>query len=350
VATERTVCRSLTLFQAAKEKNPTLDDSPHARNLGNQSTSPQQSIGYLLKALELHPRENLERGQIHETYARALFDLGRTREAVEELESAFAAGRRTPRLIEQLRNQYRKVKQLDKLLAFDSQLVKLFPHNSMYHNNYGLTLMQAGQWPAAIEQFQSAIRQDSRNAETLNNLGAAYDHLGDIRQAGGCYQQALQCKPDYAEAHFNLGFLLYRMDVIQEAISHLEAAVSLKPDYVNAHFLLAKCYQVVHQHAKAVAAGRTALELARSKKQDRLAADIEKCWRAWPPGRQVTPTVWLPPAGRRGQEPTFPRFHALRGNAPHRTLCVPWGGTSFVVTPYAAMRSDNLVAPPRKIS
>ncbi len=266
-----------TLFQAAKEKNPDcwmIHETLATWEINNHR--PQESIGYLLKALELHPREDSDRGQIHEAYARALFELGRTHEAIEELESAFAAGRRTPRIIEQLRTSYRQTKESGKLLEFDSQLVELFPRSSMYHNNYGLTLMQAGQWPAAIEQFQSAINLDSRNAEAFNNLGAAYYHLRDIRQAGNCYQQALQCKPDYAEVHYNLAGLLYQMDAIQEAINHLEAAVSLKPDYVKAHFLLAKCYQIAHQNAKALAAGRTALEIARSKKQDSVAADIEK--------------------------------------------------------------------------
>jgi protein O-mannosyl-transferase len=276
-----------TLFQAAKEKNPDCWMIYHTLGtceLANHR--PKESIEYLLNALRLHPHEDPDSGQIHETYARALFQLGRTREGVEELEAAFAAGRRPPVLIDKLRNSYKQTKDQDKLLAFDAELTDLFPGNPAYHNNYGLTLIQAGQAPAAIQQFQRAIELDHMNAEAFNNLGAVYYRLGlakgpesgqgDIRQAVGCYQQALKCNPDFAEAHYNLGGLLYQMDAISDATAHLEEAVRLKPNYVMAHFFLAKCYKVAHQDAQALAAGRRALEAARAAKQARMAAEIDK--------------------------------------------------------------------------
>ncbi len=205
-----------------------------------------------------------------------MFALGRTKEGVEELESAFTAGRRTLALIDRLRRAYREAKESDKLLDFDARLISLFPQNPAYHNNYGTTLMEAGQLPAAVEQFQQAINLDRQDAEAFNNLGVACFRAGKIGLAVGCYEQALQCKPDYAEAHYNFGGLLYRADKIPEATAHAEAAVKIKPDYFKAHFLLAKCYHVAHQDTKALAAGKLALEQARSKKQDHVAADIEK--------------------------------------------------------------------------
>jgi len=268
-----------TLFQAAKEENPDCWMIHHTLGMWElKRNRPQESIEYFVKALDLHPQEDIDRAQIHENYGIALFELGQTREGIKELESAFAAGRRMPWVIQKLRDAYREAREIDKLLDFDSQLTSLFPSNSMFHYNYGLTLAQAGRLPEAIEQYQRAIKLDPTNAEAFNNLGAAYYYRRDIPRAVRCYQQALQCKPDYAEAHYNLGglFYLYRADAIQDAIAHLEAAVSLKPDYVNAHFMLAKCYQVTRQNEKAVAEGRRALEVARSKKQNRTAAEIQK--------------------------------------------------------------------------
>jgi protein O-mannosyl-transferase len=266
-----------TLFQAAREKNPDcwmIHETLGTWELGNKR--PDEAIGYFLKAFELHPREDVDRGQIHEKYAAALFATNRTAEGLEELEAAFAAGRRTPAIIDKLRSSYRQARDIDKLLAFDAEFVDVFPGNPVCHNNYGLTLFRAEKVEAAIEQFQQAIKLDSANAEAFNNLGVAYYMLGDIGKAGGCYEQALRCKPDYAEAHFNLGGLLHRAEAIPDAILHLEAAVKLKPDYVKAHFLLGKCYQIAHQDDKAVAAGRRALEAARSAKQGGMAAEVEK--------------------------------------------------------------------------
>jgi len=265
-----------TLFQAAKEKNP--DCWMIYQTLGTwelQHDRPQESIECFLKALDLYPREDTDRAQIHANYGCALFKLGRTREGVREFELAFAAGKRTPAIIEKLRKTYRDAREIDKLLDFDLRLTSLFPRNSMFHNNYGLTLAQTDRLPQAIKQYQLAIELEPQNAEAFNNLGAAYYLRGEVQPAAGCYRQALQCKPDYAEAHCNLGGLFYQMDAIQDAIPHLETAASLKPDYVKALFMLAKCYELVHQNEKAIAAGRRAFEAARSKNQDRMAAEIE---------------------------------------------------------------------------
>ena len=300
-----------TLFQAAKEKNPDCWMIYHTLGTWELNQNrPQASLDYFLKALDLCPHEDIDRAQIHERYGLALFKLGRTREGIEQFESAFAVGKPTPDIIEKLRHAYRETGKIDKLLDFDSRLTTLFPRNPVFHNSFGLTLAQTGRLPEAIEQYRQAIELDPKNAETFNNLGAAYYRRGDIQRAMGCYQQALQCKPDYAEAfnnlgtayyhrgdiqqavgcyqralqcnpdhaetHYNLGGLFYQMNAIPDAISHLEAAVSLKPDYVKAHFLLAKCYKAAHQNDKAIAAGRRALEAAQSKNQDRTAAEIEK--------------------------------------------------------------------------
>ena len=155
-------------------------------------------------------------------------------------------------------------------------MASLFPSNPTCHSVYGLTLLKAGQLPAAIEQFQQAIKLNPGYAEAFNNLGTAYHRLGDIPQAGACFEQALRCNPDYPEAHYNLGGLLLLANAIPEATSHLEAAVNAKPDYVKARFLLAKCYKLLHKDDRAIATAKMALDMARSQEQDALAADIRK--------------------------------------------------------------------------
>jgi superkiller protein 3 len=204
--------------------------------------------------------------------------LGRTRDGIREYEAAFSAGQRTPGIIDTILKDYQETRQTDKLLDFYSQLTSLFPGNPAFHHNLGLMLAQAGRLPEAIEQYQQAIEIYPQNAEAFNNLGAAYYAQKDFPHAGGCYERALQIDPDYVKAHYNLAglFYLYRADALPDAIAHLEAAVRLKPDYAEARFLLAKCYRVAHRNQRAIAAGKKALETARSKKQAGLAAEIEK--------------------------------------------------------------------------
>jgi protein O-mannosyl-transferase len=266
-----------TLFQAAKEKNP--DCWMIHQTLGTWELNhnrPEESIPYFRKALELCPAESPDRGRIHAHYGRALFKLGRKQEGIEQWESALAAGCATPEITDALGKKYREARDIDKLMSYYSRLTELYPDNSAFHDNFGMTLAQVGRLPEAIKQYRRAIELDPQNAEALNNLGVACYCRGDISQAVDCYQRALLCKPDYAEAHYNLAGVFYRTDAIPDAITHLEAAVRVRPDHGSAFFLLAKCYRLAHEDGKAVAAGEKALELARSTKQDRVAAEIEK--------------------------------------------------------------------------
>jgi protein O-mannosyl-transferase len=266
-----------TLFQAAKEKNPDswmIHDTLGTWEL-NQN-QPAESVAYFRKAIELCPPEIIECGRIHEHYGQALFMLGQTREGIEQWESAFAAGYTSHRIVDKLRMTYQQARDVAKLSAFDSRLTSLVPNNAVYHNNFGLTLAQSGRLNEAIEQYQLAVKLDPKDAKALNNLGAAYYRCRNIPGALDCYQRALQCKPDYAEAHYNLGGLLYQVNAIPDAMAHLEAAVRSKPDYISALFMLAKSYQVAQQDEKAIVAAEKALTLARSKKQNRIATDIER--------------------------------------------------------------------------
>lgn len=269
-----------TLFQAANERNPESWMVRHT--LGTcelERGRPRESLEHFVKALELHPTKDAWGAQIHVQYGHALRKLGRTSEAIEQYELAFAAAKPTSRIIESLGEAYREAGQTDKLLEFNARVTKLFPKNVALRGNYAAALIQAGRLPEAIRQYRLAVELEPKNADLLNNLAVAYYLFGDARQAVGCYRQALECRPDYAEAHYNLGGLLFQLNSLQDAIHHLETAVSLKPDYLKAQFLLAKCYRVAHQDEKAIVVGRRALAMARLQKDGRTAAEIEEWMR-----------------------------------------------------------------------
>jgi Flp pilus assembly protein TadD len=90
----------------------------------------------------------------------------------------------------------------------------------------------------AASDFESALRQDGRNAVALNNLGIARDLLGQHAEAETAYRAALAARPEMAAARVNLALCLAMRGQADEAIAMLrplasepEATRKVKEDY-----------------------------------------------------------------------------------------------------------------------
>jgi Flp pilus assembly protein TadD len=76
--------------------------------------------------------------------------------------------------------------------------------------------------PAVAEaMFQSVLRQDSKNAAALNNLGIARDLQGHHAEAEAAFRAALAAKPDMSAAQVNLALCLAIRGQASEAIGLL---------------------------------------------------------------------------------------------------------------------------------
>jgi tetratricopeptide (TPR) repeat protein len=85
--------------------------------------------------------------------------------------------------------------------------------------------------PAAITEYQAALRLNPDSAEVHNSLGMALARMGRKDEAMAEYQAALRADPNFAEAHYNLGAALAKFPGrLPEALPHMEAALRLRPD------------------------------------------------------------------------------------------------------------------------
>ncbi|HXY38655.1 MAG TPA: tetratricopeptide repeat protein [Vicinamibacteria bacterium] len=144
---------------------------------------------------------------------------------------------------------------------------------------------QQGDYPAAIEAFEQALRLKTEVAEANGALGYIYLKQGKLKEAEaalraelrvrpGDFQSKLnvvyaldaqqrseeaiallrelvQAKPELAEARYMLGRLLLGQDEVAEAVEHLEAAQRLAPEDANTHYQLGKAYQKLGRAAEA---------------------------------------------------------------------------------------------------
>ena len=64
-----------------------------------------------------------------------------------------------------------------------AEAVRLFPHSSKIHNNWGVALYSAGKFPDAARVFQAAIDLDPEFLDAYDNLSRAQLESGDPQAA-----------------------------------------------------------------------------------------------------------------------------------------------------------------------
>jgi len=97
----------------------------------------------------------------------------------------------------------------------------------------------SGHSPKKTEQKHLPRKEDSTNAEKMNNNGAQFQQQGDLQQALNSFHQAHLFRPDNPNFLVNMGIIQIEQKEYDAAISSLHQAINLKPDLAEAHFNLA---------------------------------------------------------------------------------------------------------------
>jgi tetratricopeptide (TPR) repeat protein len=200
----------------------------------------------------------------HNDLGIALFDEGRTAEAIAQYERALKLKPDLAEVHSNLANALAKDPgRLDEAIAQYEEALRLKPVDAKARNNLGNLLIKLpGRINEAIAQFQEAVRIDPDMAAAHNNLGNAFNGQGRTDDAIAQFKEALRLKPNSAEAHSNLGNAFARAPGhLDEAISQYEEALRLNPDYASAHNNLGSALNAKDRPAEAVAQFKEALRL-----------------------------------------------------------------------------------------
>jgi tetratricopeptide (TPR) repeat protein len=100
----------------------------------------------------------------------------------------------------------------------------------------GHWLIDLGDYPGAIVDFNQAISLKGFYPEAYISLGISRAKLGDFQGAIDAYSQAIQLDPDLAIAYYNRGILHAQLGNYQKAIANFTAAIELDPNYAEAYF------------------------------------------------------------------------------------------------------------------
>ncbi len=126
------------------------------------------------------------------------------------------------------------------------------------HNMYGRQLYEQGQYTAAIQSFQQALRDDPRSADAYYNLAATYSHLGRqqnnanwLQQADQLYQYAIALNPMHNESYRGYSALMMQNGRSAEALQLMQNWRAQAPQSAEPVIEMARMYHETGQRDQA---------------------------------------------------------------------------------------------------
>jgi len=152
--------------------------------------------------------------------------------------------------------------QRDEGMPLIERSVGLAPRNSLYRQNFGLMLAEAGKLSAAEAQFGEILQSERDNATAHNYLGTVRQRLGRMDEAIASYEEALRLRPGDAAAANNLGYCLLERGELERALPWLRRSIAADATSPMAHSNLGNALREMGDPRGAAECYRRALSLA----------------------------------------------------------------------------------------
>jgi protein O-mannosyl-transferase len=129
------------------------------------------------------------------------------------------------------------------------------------YNNYGLVLLDKGDYEGALTMFNKAVELAPRFDTAFYNAGKAYFHLGERQQAREMYTKAMELNSVNESARFMLAELMREEGNNEQAIEFLKTSVSKVPDSATLRSQLGGLYYKLGREEEALEQFNQALRL-----------------------------------------------------------------------------------------
>ena len=136
-------------------------------------------------------------------------------------------------------------------VEFWGDIVEKAPLKARGHNNYGVSLSEAGQIDKAIIHYKKAISLDRYYSDPLSNIAVAYSFKNETDKAINALRMALSINPNYPEAFNNIGTFLLQKKEYENAEHALNNAIKLRPHYGKAYYNKGRLYMEKGEKEKA---------------------------------------------------------------------------------------------------
>jgi tetratricopeptide (TPR) repeat protein len=159
-----------------------------------------------------------------------------------------------------LGNCYIERGQLDTAYEYLVGAVQVNPSLGEARVNLGNVLLRLNRPAEAIAQYEQALSFIGPDALTFNNMGNAYQAVGNYERAKQLYLRALELKKDFIDVYRNLAGAYQSLGQIDKAISQMQAAVVLKPQDAQNWLYLGQLYRKTGDWQQAQSAFQKALK------------------------------------------------------------------------------------------
>jgi len=128
------------------------------------------------------------------------------------------------------------------------------------HYLLGKQHLEAGNWPAAADQFQLVLSLNPEYVPAYEGLGLVHLEQGDFLKAEQCFEEARQRDDTYAPLYIGLGRLLLAQRDYLRALDPFQHALALEPGNADAFFYLGKTYVNLGRYSQAEECFKKALD------------------------------------------------------------------------------------------
>jgi tetratricopeptide (TPR) repeat protein len=115
-----------------------------------------------------------------------------------------------------------------------------------------ITWTQVGYWQNSITLFDHTLKVTDNNWLAYNIRGAAYNGLGNYKQAIEDLNKAIEIEPGYADAYYNRGIAYKGLGNYKEAIEDFDRAIEIRPGFAEAYIKRGLAYTMLGNSKQAI--------------------------------------------------------------------------------------------------
>lgn len=236
--------KSIEAFKHALNRKPDLPGSNLFLGLAYVRTSQfEQSIKPLEKAIALDPKVR----QAYINLSGSYNEVGKEEMAVQVLQRAGKIFPDDVEVLYSLGGLY-----YDLMFKTYGKMARVAPNSYRYDQVMGRSFEARQEYPAAIVEFQNAIKDNAQAPGLHYDLGNVFWLQGHYAEARREFEAELEISPEDYLSTWKLGNIYLQERQFDKALPYLQEAIRVKPSLGEAYQDLGKLYMETHDNDRAL--------------------------------------------------------------------------------------------------
>jgi tetratricopeptide (TPR) repeat protein len=164
-------------------------------------------------------------------------------------------------------------------IACDEPPVETTPKSQ--HALEAMQKLRTGDLSGALKDYNTAIAQNPKDADSYINRGITHNELDQNPQAIADYTKALELEPDQVLAYYNRANAYQQLKQYKAAIADYRKIIDLDPEYAYAYANRGATYFQMGQKQEAIADLEKAIKIFSSKNDAKNVQRLQNQLQKW---------------------------------------------------------------------